>query len=37
VEFEEEGQCEEETLDNEHAEENIAEELVRLMNFEEEG
>jgi hypothetical protein len=32
VEFEEE-----ETLDNEHVEENDVEELVQLMDFEEEG
>jgi hypothetical protein len=37
VEFEEEGWCEEETSDNEHVEENVAEELVQLMDFEEEG
>jgi hypothetical protein len=29
--------CEEETLENEHVEENAAEELVQLMNFEDEG
>jgi hypothetical protein len=36
VDFEEEGQCEEETLKNEHVEENDVEELVQLVNFEEE-
>jgi hypothetical protein len=35
--FEEEGQCEEETSENEHVEEHAAEELVQLMDFEEEG
>jgi hypothetical protein len=35
--FEEEGYCEEETLENEHVEENNAEELVQLVGFEEEG
>jgi hypothetical protein len=37
LDFEEEGWCEEETLENEHVEENAAEELVRLVDFEEEG
>jgi hypothetical protein len=37
VEFEEEGKCEEETSENEHVEENAAEELVQLVDFEEEG
>jgi hypothetical protein len=36
VDFEEEGWCEE-ALENEHVEENVAEELVQLVDFEEEG
>jgi hypothetical protein len=35
VDFEDEGYCEEETSENEQVEENAAEELVQLMNFEE--
>jgi hypothetical protein len=37
VDFEDEGQCEEETSENDHVEENLAEELVQLVYFEEEG
>jgi hypothetical protein len=36
VDFEEDGYCEEETLENEHVEENDAKELVQLVDFEEE-
>jgi hypothetical protein len=36
MDFEEEGQCEEETLKNEHVKENNDEELVQLVDFEEE-
>jgi hypothetical protein len=37
VDFEEERLFEEETLQNEHVEENGDEELVQLVDFEEEG
>jgi hypothetical protein len=37
VDFEEEGWCEEETLENEHMEENDANEVVQLVDFGEEG
>jgi hypothetical protein len=33
VDFEEEGYCEEQTLENEHVDENDAEELVQLVDF----
>jgi hypothetical protein len=36
VDFEEDEYCEEETLENEHVEENDAKELVQLVDFEEE-
>jgi hypothetical protein len=37
VDFEEEGYCKKETLENEHVEENDADELVQLVDFKEEG
>jgi hypothetical protein len=37
MDFEEEGWCEEETLENEHVEENVTEDIVQLVDFEEKG